>query len=128
MTAARLDKRVLGAGLLALGVASVFAVAADAARPASVAAFAVAGGLAAWGVGRRRPPAAGPDPAAQASRSVPVTVVVLVAIAAAWLVVGAIGSRLLDDAGLPKRAELFALADGLVAAAGLVLMRARQAS
>jgi hypothetical protein len=124
MNADRLDRRVLGVGFVVLGVASAVAVAADAASPATSLVAAVLGLSFGLGLARlRRPPA--PRLASSVRISISLSVVVLAAAALTWVVIGTTAASALDSAGTPKRSELFAMTDGLVVAAGLLLLRSR---
>ena len=125
MNAARLDHRVLGVGFVALGGASAVTVAVDADSPAVVLVFAVLGMSFGLGLARlRRLPAT--QLASPARTSTSLSVAVLAAAALTWLVIGTTLASALDSVGTPKRSELFAMTDGLVVAAGLLLLHSRR--
>jgi hypothetical protein len=116
---------VLGAGLAVLGAGSAIAVAADA-RSTTVAVAALLGAATGFGAARGGRTRSRARDGSAGSPSVVATLCLLGAAAAAWLVLGTALAASLDEAGLPKRSELFAFTDGLVAAAGILLTPARR--
>ena len=114
----RLDRRLLGTALVALGLASAIAVAVDAGSPPAVLLTAALGVAAGLGLARLRPRRAA-RPCADGSRGF--TLAVLALLSAGWIGGGTIAAAELDAAGLALRSELFALCDGLVVAVGVRL-------